>query len=48
VDRASGNDVETVFAWLDTHGGYCDCEVLANVEQEVDEAMRASKDPPHK
>jgi hypothetical protein len=42
-----GHDVETVFAWLETQGGYCDCEVLANVEQEVDEARRASKDPPH-
>lgn len=41
-----GHDVETVFAWLDTQGGYCDCEVLANVEQEVDEA-NASKTPPH-
>jgi len=36
VGRA--HDVETVFAWLDTQGGYCDCEILANVEQEVDEA----------
>lgn len=25
--------IEPVFAWLDEHGGYCDCEVLANVEQ---------------
>ena len=24
----------TVVPWLGSHGGYCDCEVLANVEQE--------------
>ncbi|WCE05530.1 DUF2695 domain-containing protein [Pseudoxanthomonas sp. JBR18] len=23
----------TVIPWLGEHGGYCDCEVLANVEQ---------------
>ena len=42
-----GHDVETVFAWLDTQGGYCDCEILANVEQRVDEAKNASKDLPN-
>jgi Protein of unknown function (DUF2695) len=40
-----GHDVETVFAWLDTQGGYCDCEVQ-NAAQEVEEAMKASKTPP--
>ena len=34
-----GHDAEPVFAWLDQHGGCCDCEVLANVEQHVDDAM---------
>ena len=24
----------TVIPWLGEYGGYCDCEVLANVEQE--------------
>ena len=24
---------EPVLKWLDDHGGYCDCEVLANVEK---------------
>jgi hypothetical protein len=24
----------TVISWLGEYGGYCDCEVLANVEQE--------------
>ncbi len=35
---------DAVFAWLDSQGGY---EILANVEQEVDEAKKASKGPPH-
>lgn len=29
-----GLDVERVIPWLREHGGYCDCEVLANVENE--------------
>jgi hypothetical protein len=33
-------DAEPVFAWLGQVGGFCDCEVLANVEQHVDDAMR--------
>jgi len=41
-----GHDVVTVFAWLDEHGGFCDCEVLANVEQHFDEARAASRTPP--
>jgi hypothetical protein len=40
-----GHDVETVLAWLDTQGGYCDCEVLANVEQNVDDGKKASRTP---
>lgn len=36
-----GHDVERVFAWLDTQGGYCDCEILANVEEKVDDAIKA-------
>lgn len=27
-----GLDVDRVLPWLREHGGYCDCEVLANVE----------------
>jgi hypothetical protein len=35
----SGSEVDTdaVLAWLAEHGGFCDCEVLANVEDEVRE-----------
>ena len=35
-----GHDVERVFEWLDTQGGYCDCEILANVEERVDDAAK--------
>jgi hypothetical protein len=28
-----GHPIEAVLAWLDEDGGYCDCEVLANVEE---------------
>ena len=28
--------------WLQDHGGYCDCEVLANVEDEWDDITRGS------
>jgi len=27
-------EVERVVVWLREHGGYCDCEVIANVEDE--------------
>lgn len=35
-----GHDVERVFEWLDTQGGFCDCEILANVEDRVDDATK--------
>jgi hypothetical protein len=38
--RNRGHDVQRVFAWLDTQGGFCDCEILANVEEKVDEARK--------
>lgn len=28
-----GHPLEQVHQWLEEHGGYCDCEVLANAEQ---------------
>jgi hypothetical protein len=31
-----GLDVERVLPWLREHGGYCDCEVLANVEDRLE------------
>jgi hypothetical protein len=41
-----GHTVESVFAWLDEHGGFCDCEVLANVEPHFDDAKTSSGVPP--
>ena len=29
-------DPEKVITWLTSHGGYCDCEVLCNVEEQFD------------
>jgi hypothetical protein len=40
--ESGSHDIERVFAWLDTQGGFCDCEILANVEQQVDDAMKGS------
>lgn len=28
-----GIEPDLVLPWLEEHGGYCDCEVLANVEE---------------
>lgn len=28
--------VDEVLEWLADHGGYCDCEILANVEEEFE------------
>ncbi len=38
--ESRGHDVARVFVWLDAQGGFCDCEILANVEQQVDEAAK--------
>ena len=34
-----GLDVERIVPWLREHGGYCDCEVLANVEDEFSDIL---------
>ncbi len=34
-----GLDVERIVSWLRKHGGYCDCEVLANVEDKFGEII---------
>lgn len=39
--ESRGHDVDRVFAWLDTQGGFCDCEILFNVEERVDDASKA-------
>ena len=33
-------DVQRVIPWLREHGGHCDCEVLANVEDEFGDLIR--------
>lgn len=30
------DNVEDVLDWLAEHGGYCDCEILANVEEQFE------------
>lgn len=35
-------NVDAVVTWLREHGGYCDCEVLANVEEHWD-SLRDSR-----
>jgi hypothetical protein len=30
---------EAYLAWFDTHGGFCDCEILANCEERLDETL---------
>jgi hypothetical protein len=37
---SNGYDLESVCKWMDSQGGYCDCEVLANVEGRIDDAER--------
>ena len=34
--QARSLDVDRVIPWLQDHGGFCDCEVLANVEDVAD------------
>jgi hypothetical protein len=40
--ESHGHSVQTVCAWLDETGGFCDCEVLANSKQHFVESMRGS------
>jgi hypothetical protein len=40
-----GHAVDSVFSWLDEHNGFCDCQVVTNVRQVVDDAARASNEP---
>ena len=29
-------NIQTVLSWLSENGGYCDCEILANVEEKFE------------
>ena len=35
--ESTGLQEKTIVPWLQSNGGYCDCEVIANVEPYVDE-----------
>ena len=37
--RKCNVDSQSVVPWLNEHGGYCDCEVLANVEDKFAEII---------
>jgi hypothetical protein len=37
--EARGLDVERVIAWLREHGGFCDCEVIYNVDEKFGEII---------
>ena len=41
-------DIEKVISWLTSHGGYCDCEVLYNVEEQFDYLGHTSNEEPLK
>ena len=42
------SDIEKVITWLTSHGGYCDCEVLNNVEEQFDYLGHTSNEAPIK
>ena len=37
--RSRSLDTERIVPWLQKLGGYCDCEVLANVEQQFEKIL---------
>ena len=37
--RSHSLNTETIVPWLGEHGGFCDCEVLANVENEFEKIL---------
>jgi hypothetical protein len=37
LHNAGVKNIEEVKGWLAEHGGYCDCEVLSNVEEAFEE-----------
>jgi hypothetical protein len=41
-----GHPIEVVLAWLDENGGYCDCEILANVEERWLDCREDKSRPP--
>jgi hypothetical protein len=37
LEKNNINNIEEVILWLNENGGYCDCEVLFNIEEMFDE-----------
>lgn len=37
--RQRNLDVDRIVSWLNSHGGYCDCEVIFNVEEKFGEMV---------
>ena len=36
LQQTQVENIEKVLEWLADHGGYCDCEILANVEEQFE------------
>ena len=43
---ANGLPEEMVVAWLESAGGYCDCEAISNAEQLLEGAVPGYRDLP--
>lgn len=35
MQQVSPKDMDKLVKWLENHGGYCDCEVLANIDEVI-------------
>lgn len=42
-----GLDASAILPWLAEGGGYCDCEVLANVEEAWEDSIREAREALH-
>lgn len=36
LEKKKLKNIETILMWLTENGGYCDCEILANVEEKFE------------
>lgn len=36
LEEQKANSVDEVIEWLNNNGGYCDCEILSNVEEKFE------------
>jgi len=42
LDKFRGIDVQASIDYLSNHGGYCDCEILVNVDQRMLDAFKSA------